>query len=136
MARFWAELGSEKITISAKSRILRPALSLRRDWDSNPGYSRPYAAFRVRSIRPLWHLSKVSVDARPRIMSKSVANLRNFIESATLLGLFFRFLCRKALHLWRQEPVRYERNCVSRGKRNAPLPHYEGSEQTDAPHLR
>ena len=30
---------------------------LRRDRDSNPGYSHPYAAFRVRSIRPLWHLS-------------------------------------------------------------------------------
>lgn len=32
-------------------------LLVRRDRDSNPGYSHPYAAFRVRSIRPLWHLS-------------------------------------------------------------------------------
>ena len=32
-------------------------LDLRRDRDSNPGYGYPYAAFRVRSVRPLRHLS-------------------------------------------------------------------------------
>ena len=37
----------------------------RRDRDSNPGYSHPYAAFRVRSIRPLWHLSSSGSAALP-----------------------------------------------------------------------
>lgn len=37
----------------------------RRDRDSNPGYSHPYAAFRVRSIRPLWHLSSSGCAALP-----------------------------------------------------------------------
>lgn len=41
------------------------ALALRRDRDSNPGYSHPYAAFRVRSIRPLWHLSSSGSAALP-----------------------------------------------------------------------
>ena len=40
-------------------------LLVRRDRDSNPGYSRPYAAFRVRSIRPLWHLSSSGCAALP-----------------------------------------------------------------------
>ena len=31
---------------------------LRKERDSNPRYSYPYTAFRVRPIRPLWHLSK------------------------------------------------------------------------------
>ena len=30
---------------------------LRRDRDSNPGYSCPYNGFRDRPIQPLWHLS-------------------------------------------------------------------------------
>lgn len=40
-------------------------LLVRRDRDSNPGYSHPYAAFRVRSIRPLWHLSSSGSAALP-----------------------------------------------------------------------
>ena len=53
----WCQL---TIIQTKRTPVRCPLLStfcLRRDWDSNPGYSRPYAAFRVRSIRPLWHLS-------------------------------------------------------------------------------
>ena len=32
----------------------------RKDWDSNPGNSYPFTAFRVRPVRPLRHLSLVS----------------------------------------------------------------------------
>src|ERR1700730_647233 len=44
------------LTISSKLLIL---LVWRRGWDSNPRYGCPYAAFRVRCIRPLCHLSEL-----------------------------------------------------------------------------
>ena len=52
-------------------------LLVRRDRDSNPGYSHPYAAFRVRSIRPLWHLSSSgeccsACAMRPRVVVEAV----------------------------------------------------------------
>jgi hypothetical protein len=42
-------------------------VSWRRGRDSNPRYGCPYAAFRVRCIRPLCHLSKPRCDGRRRV---------------------------------------------------------------------
>lgn len=63
--------GSEKSAGALKKEaqqagLVQPLrLLVRRDRDSNPGYSHPYAAFRVRSIRPLWHLSSSGSAALP-----------------------------------------------------------------------
>lgn len=63
--------GSEKSTGALKKEAQQAGLTqplrllVRRDRDSNPGYSHPYAAFRVRSIRPLWHLSSSGSAALP-----------------------------------------------------------------------
>lgn len=63
--------GSGKSTGALKKEAQQAGLTqplrllVRRDRDSNPGYSHPYAAFRVRSIRPLWHLSSSGSAALP-----------------------------------------------------------------------
>lgn len=63
--------GSGKLTGALKKEAQQAGLTqplrllVRRDRDSNPGYSHPYAAFRVRSIRPLWHLSSSGSAALP-----------------------------------------------------------------------
>ena len=63
--------GSGKSTGALKKEAQQAGLTqplrllVRRDRDSNPGYSHPYAAFRVRSIRPLWHLSSSGNAALP-----------------------------------------------------------------------
>lgn len=63
--------GSGKMTGALKKEAQQAGLTqplrllVRRDRDSNPGYSHPYAAFRVRSIRPLWHLSSSGSAALP-----------------------------------------------------------------------
>lgn len=64
-------VGSGKSTGALKKEAQQAGLTqplrllVRRDRDSNPGYSHPYAAFRVRSIRPLWHLSSSGSAALP-----------------------------------------------------------------------
>ena len=73
----WLRAGASRLAGSGKSTgalkkeaqqagLTQPLrLLVRRDRDSNPGYSHPYAAFRVRSIRPLWHLSSSGSAALP-----------------------------------------------------------------------
>ena len=48
--------------IKKKEPTIRPVDSLRRERDSNPRYSCPYTAFRVRPDRPLRHLSKIAAE--------------------------------------------------------------------------
>ncbi len=86
-----ADLTSEKQTPSPKCSFtyctqkkaggvsLLPLV--RRGRDSNPGYSRPYAAFRVRSIRPLWHLSLF-----PEVYRRSRHSSRYFPASRRAMG--------------------------------------------------
>ena len=73
-----------------KKQDRSPANLLRRDWDSNPGYSRPYAAFRVRSIRPLWHLSN-GLDCS-NVAAKIVNNYELEITNCDFFCYNYNFL--------------------------------------------
>ena len=64
-------------------------VSLRKERDSNPRYSYPYTAFRVRPIRPLWHLSKSDAKVNKIIDSKQ-GEIRKFKN-------IFHYLC--SLHI-------------------------------------
>ena len=60
--------------IKKKEPTIRPVDSLRRGRDSNPRYSCPYTAFRVRPDRPLRHLSKIAAErGKPRLPAPSGA---------------------------------------------------------------
>ena len=60
--------------IKKKEPTIRPVDSLRRERDSNPRYSCPYTAFRVRPDRPLRHLSKIAAErGKPRLPAPSGA---------------------------------------------------------------
>ncbi len=69
-------LSTPKIKKVANIRLQpnRPSGHLRRERDSNPRYSCPYTAFRVRPDRPLRHLSKIAAErGKPRLPAPSGA---------------------------------------------------------------
>src|SRR5690606_12064564 len=69
---FWAEQASETGETVARTTLLQPRRrratrppaapeKWRREWDSNPRKVRPFAGFQDRCLKPLGHLSELSL---------------------------------------------------------------------------